>query len=104
MSSLLDFHVAYNNGYPPGWGTIDWRAYIQTLREIGYDGYLTGEFVVPIDRTPAALAEQELEVATSGSAAQGTENVLPGQKTEVLSERYYDLLVQQTGNFLRGLL
>jgi sugar phosphate isomerase/epimerase len=103
-SYLVDFHVADNNGYPPGWGTIDWRAYIQTLRGIGYDGYLTGEFVVPIDRTPAALAEQELEVATSESVVQGKENVLHNQKTEVLSERYYDLLVQQTGSFLHALI
>ena len=78
------YGVADNNGYPPGRGTIDWRAYITALREVGYDGYLSAEFVVPIDRTPAALAEQEVEeVAATGS----THRV-------VLSERYYDQLVQ----------
>lgn len=90
-SYLIDFHVADNNGYPPGRGAINWQAHMNALREIGYYGYLTGEFVVPIDRTPAALAEQEIEDAVE-------------QGTNVLSERYYDLLVRQTGDFLRPFL
>ena len=103
-SYLIDFHVADNNGYPPGNGTIDWRAYMKALREIGYDGYLTGEFVVPIDRTPAALTEQEIEDTSFVGTTQGRENFLHDNATGVLSERYYDLLVRQGGNFLRPLI
>jgi sugar phosphate isomerase/epimerase len=103
-SYLIDFHVADNNGYPPGWGAIDWQAHINALREIDYNGYLTGEFVVPIDRTPAALAEQETEDAAASHTTQGSGSFLSEHAAGVLSERYYDLLVQQTGDFLRPML
>jgi D-psicose/D-tagatose/L-ribulose 3-epimerase len=103
-SYLIDFHVADNNGYPPGRGAINWRAYMDALREIGYHGYLTGEFVVPIDRTPAALAEQEVEDAATSHTTQSTKDFLREQGTGVLSEHYYDLLVRQTGDFLRPYL
>jgi sugar phosphate isomerase/epimerase len=50
---LFDFHIADNNRFAAGLGTIDWKAIIGTLREVGYDGALTNEFVAPVDRTPA---------------------------------------------------
>ncbi|GAC1644934.1 MAG: sugar phosphate isomerase/epimerase [Ktedonobacteraceae bacterium] len=103
-SYLVDFHVADNNGYPPGRGTIDWRAHIKALREIGYNGYLTGEFVVPIDRTPAALTEQEIDDVAGTDVTQNVQGFSRENKPGVLSEHYYDLLVQQTANFLRPLL
>ena len=33
---------------------LDWPKIVETLKEIGYDGALTDEFVAPVDRTPAA--------------------------------------------------
>lgn len=51
---LFDFHVADNNRFAAGLGHIDWKRVVDTLREIGYDGALTNEFVAPVDRTPAA--------------------------------------------------
>ena len=51
---LFDFHVADNNRFAAGLGHLDWARIIGTLREIGYDGALTNEFVAPVDRTPAA--------------------------------------------------
>ncbi|MEZ5805939.1 MAG: sugar phosphate isomerase/epimerase, partial [Rhizobiaceae bacterium] len=50
---LFDFHVADNNRFAAGLGTIDWKGLVKTLREVGYDGALTNEFVAPVDRTPA---------------------------------------------------
>ena len=50
---LFDFHVADNNRFAAGLGTIDWKKIVGTLKEIGYDGALTNEFVAPVDRTPA---------------------------------------------------
>ena len=43
---------------PPGRGDIDWKAVLGVLGEIGYDGCVTSEFVMPIDRTP--LVSQSL--------------------------------------------
>jgi sugar phosphate isomerase/epimerase len=51
---LVDFHVADNNRFAAGLGHIDWTRIVETLREVGYDGALTNEFVAPVDRTPAA--------------------------------------------------
>ncbi len=51
---LFDFHVADNNRFAAGLGDLDWPKIVGTLKEIGYDGALTNEFVAPVDRTPAA--------------------------------------------------
>ncbi|PKA41548.1 sugar phosphate isomerase/epimerase [Rhizobium sullae] len=51
---LFDFHIADNNRFAAGLGMLDWPKIIGTLREIGYDGAVTNEFVAPVDRTPAA--------------------------------------------------
>ncbi|MFC6486711.1 sugar phosphate isomerase/epimerase family protein [Nitratireductor sp. GCM10026969] len=51
---LFDFHIADNNRFAAGLGHLDWPKIIGTLKEIGYDGALTNEFVAPVDRTPAA--------------------------------------------------
>ncbi len=50
---LYDFHVADTNRFACGWGHWDWAKLVGTLKEIGYDGALTVEFVAPVDRTPA---------------------------------------------------
>ena len=50
---LADFHVADNNRMALRHGRLDWGQIIGTLKEIGYDGALTVEFVAPLDRTPA---------------------------------------------------
>lgn len=50
---LVDFHVADNNRLACGLGALNWAAIVRTLKEAGYDGALTVEFVAPIDRTPA---------------------------------------------------
>ncbi|MVA97400.1 TIM barrel protein [Nitratireductor sp. CAU 1489] len=52
---LFDFHVADNNRFAAGLGHLDWAKIVATLKDIGYDGALTNEFVAPVDRTPAAI-------------------------------------------------
>jgi sugar phosphate isomerase/epimerase len=52
---LFDFHIADNNRFACGLGALDWKRIVSTLKEIGYDGALTNEFVAPVDRTPAAI-------------------------------------------------
>jgi D-psicose/D-tagatose/L-ribulose 3-epimerase len=46
---LVDFHVADNNRMPPGQGAIDWDGLVRELAGVGYDGYLTVEFVATVD-------------------------------------------------------
>ena len=58
---LFDFHVADNNRFAAGLGQIDWPRIVTTLKEVGYDGALTNEFVAPVDRTPAAPYPEMVE-------------------------------------------
>ena len=58
---LFDFHVADNNRFAAGLGQLDWPKIIGTLKEIGYDGAVTNEFVAPVDRTPAAKYPEMVE-------------------------------------------
>jgi sugar phosphate isomerase/epimerase len=51
---LFDFHIADNTRFAAGLGQLNWPKIIGTLKEIGYDGAVTNEFVAPVDRTPAA--------------------------------------------------
>jgi D-psicose/D-tagatose/L-ribulose 3-epimerase len=63
---LTNFHIADNNRRAPGDGTWDWKALLGTLKEVGYEGYLTTEFVIPFDRSP--LAAQGGDVGTTATA------------------------------------
>jgi sugar phosphate isomerase/epimerase len=58
---LFDFHIADNNRFACGLGQLDWERIVGTLKEIGYDGALTNEFVAPVDRTPAAKYKNMVE-------------------------------------------
>lgn len=36
-------HIAENHRYQPGTGSLDWKSYMDTLREIGYEGAVVNE-------------------------------------------------------------
>jgi D-psicose/D-tagatose/L-ribulose 3-epimerase len=97
---LIDFHVADNNRMPPGQGALDWEAIVQELTGIGYDGYLTVEFVVPVDRTPLS-ARTEIADASESGASQGMEQFLRDHGTGALPEHYYDEYVHDSIDRLR---
>lgn len=100
---LFDFHVADNNRMACGQGALNWRDIVGTLKEIGYDGALTVEFVAPIDRTPAnpylnatATAEKELTAEQL--------KFIEDHGSGVLSEEFYSWLVETTANTLLPLI
>jgi D-psicose/D-tagatose/L-ribulose 3-epimerase len=97
---LADFHVADNNRMPPGQGALDWEAIVAELTGIGYDGYLTVEFVVPVDRTPLSQRTEIADASESG-ASQGMEQFLRDHGTGALPEHYYDQYVQDSIDRLR---
>lgn len=104
-SQLIDFHVADNNRLPPGQGSIDFKAVIDTLREIGYDGAVTSEFVMPIDRTPlVSKSGQEGKGADEAGTTQGMEKFLRDHGTGMLAAALYDELVRDTAEHIRPLL
>ena len=74
---LGHFHLADNNRWYPGQGTIDFRASLLALHEIGYKGYLSCEYLpLPDEKTAAAKGlaymlalDSALETALAGAPA-----------------------------------
>jgi D-psicose/D-tagatose/L-ribulose 3-epimerase len=100
---LVDFHVADNNRMACGMGALDWPRIVSTLKEIGYDGALTVEFVAPIDRTPA----NPYKNAVAGAEAELTPEQLKfieDHGSGVLSEEFYSWLVEETARTLLPLI
>lgn len=44
-SRVFHFHVADSNRWFPGAGHINFAALLRALRDVGYDGYISGEFL-----------------------------------------------------------
>jgi D-psicose/D-tagatose/L-ribulose 3-epimerase len=100
---LFDFHVADNNRMACGQGQLNWRDIVGMLKEIGYDGALTVEFVAPIDRTPAnpyknAMASAEKELTKEQL------KFIEDHGSGVLSEAFYSWLVETTAKTLLPLI
>ena len=102
-SRLVDFHVADNNRMACGMGALNWSAIVRTLKDIGYDGALTVEFVAPIDRTPANPFPNAIE--------RNPVNISPEQLkfiedhgSSLLSEKFYDWLVERCSAVLLPLI
>lgn len=100
---LVDFHVADNNRMACGMGALNWPKIVQTLKDVGYDGALTVEFVAPLDRTPANPYK---------NAAAGAEKELTAEQLKfiedhgsgVLSDEFYSWLVEETAKTLLPLI
>jgi sugar phosphate isomerase/epimerase len=52
---IFHFHVADSNRWHPGAGHLNFRAILTALRETGYDGYVSGEFMPVPDAHTGAL-------------------------------------------------
>lgn len=51
---IFHFHVADSNRWYPGAGHVDFRSILGTLMDIGYQGYVSGEFIPMPDAVTAA--------------------------------------------------
>ncbi len=100
-SRLNDFHVADNNRLACGMGAFDWKRILGTLKEVGYDGALTVEFVAPLDRTPANPYTNMLE---RGEVTLTPEELkfMVDHGTGNLSDEFYSWLVDETIKTLRA--
>jgi sugar phosphate isomerase/epimerase len=97
---LTDFHVADNNRMACGMGHCDWGRIIGTLKEIGYDGALTVEFVAPVDRTPANPYKNALEKGPVNLTADELK-FIEDHGSSTLSNEFYTWLVDETVKTLR---
>jgi sugar phosphate isomerase/epimerase len=102
-SRIVDFHVCDTNRFACGMGHYDWPKVISCLKEAGYDGALTAEFVVPIDRTPADPYPDALD--------KEPENLTPEQKafieehgSNMISEKFFTWQAEKTAETLLPLI
>jgi sugar phosphate isomerase/epimerase len=100
---IYDFHVADNNRLAPGQGALDWKAIVQTLKKVGYDGALTAEFVAPIDRTPVTRYPNQLEKNPVNISAEQLK-FIRDHGSSVLSEEFYTSLAAKTAETLLPLM
>jgi D-psicose/D-tagatose/L-ribulose 3-epimerase len=97
---LTDFHVADNNRMACGQGALDWGKIIGTLKEIGYKGALTVEFVAPLDRTPANPYKNALETGHVDLTPDELK-FIEDHGSGTLSNEFYTWLVEETIKTLR---
>jgi D-psicose/D-tagatose/L-ribulose 3-epimerase len=97
---LVDFHVADNNRKPPGEGAHDWSVILAALREARYDGYLSSEFVLPMDRTPLGARQY----GDAGTVSVSEDKFLRDHASGDVSAEYYDRCVERTIAHLRQYL
>lgn len=100
---LVDFHVADNNRMACGMGALDWPLIVKTLKEVGYDGALTVEFVAPLDRTPANPYQNAVAAAEAELTAEQLQ-FIQDHGSGVLSEEFYSWLVAETAKTLLPLI
>ena len=85
---------------PPGQGAIDWELIVRTLDEVGYDAYLTVEFVATVDRSRIS-ERREIGDASEADASVGLEQFLRDHGTGAVPESLYDEYVQESADCLR---
>ena len=100
---LYDFHVADNNRLAAGLGQIDWPKIVATLREIGYDGALTNEFVACVDRTPAAIYPDMVERNPVDISPEQLK-FIQDHGSSVLTEKFYDNQMKITAQTILPLI
>ncbi len=97
-SRLVDFHVADNNRFPPGGGALDWKKLIATLKQAGYDGWITSEFVVPLDRSPLAVKDE----AAGTTATEAELKFIRDHGSDLMSDAAYSRHVENTIKHLKA--
>lgn len=100
---LHDFHVADNNRMAAGMGTLDWPRIVATLKEVGYDGALTNEFVAPIDRTPVSPYPDQIEKNPVDISPE-QRKFIEDHGSSLLSETFYTSLVGKTATTILPLI
>ena len=100
---LVNFHVADNNRMACGMGNLDWPAIVAVLREVGYNGALSVEFCPPLDRTPANLWPDSVDVNPVGITA-SERKFLQDHGSSVFSAGFYDMHVRRSAETLLPLI
>jgi sugar phosphate isomerase/epimerase len=100
---LVDVHVAENNRLAPGMGNVDWKRFVATLREAGYQGALTMEAVAPVDRTPVTPWPNQVEKNPVDISPEQLK-FIQDHGSSLLSEEFYTMLYETASKTLLPLI
>lgn len=100
---VYDIHIADNNRFAPGMGSLDFQAIVKTIQSTGYDGALTLEFLATVDRTPASPYGEQVEKNPVGITAEQMK-FLVDHGSNLLSDSFYTGLFNQSVKVLRPLI
>ena len=100
---IYDIHIADNNRFAPGMGTLDFTRIVQTIKDTGYDGALTLEFVATIDRTPANRYGPQVETNPVDVSPEQMQFIID-HGSSLLSDKFYTGLFEQSMKILRPLI
>ena len=100
---IYDIHIADNNRFAPGMGTLDFPAIVKTIKSTGYTGALTLEFVATIDRTPASPYGEQVETNPVDVSPEQLKFIID-HGSNLLSDKFYTGLFTQSVKVLRPLM
>jgi len=100
---IYDVHIADNNRFAPGMGTLDFPAIVKTIKSTGYTGALTLEFVATIDRTPASPYGEQVETNPVDVSPEQLKFIID-HGSNLLSDKFYTGLFTQSVKVLRPLM
>lgn len=100
---IHDVHLADSNRFALGMGHLDFGAIVQTLRDVGYDGALSLEFVATVDRTPANPYGPQVETHPVDISPQ-QKQFLIDHGSHLLSDEFYSSLFTRSMQVLRPLV
>ena len=99
---IYDVHIADNNRFAPGMGTLDFPAIVETIKSV-YDGAMTLEFVATIDRTPASPYGDQVETNPVDVTPEQMKFIID-HGSNLLADKFYTELYHQSVKVLRPLL
>ena len=100
---IVDVHIADNNRFAPGMGTLNFPAIVETIKSTGYDGALTLEFVATIDRTPASPYGVQVETKPVDVTPEQMKFIID-HGSNLLSDAFYTSLFERSVKVLRPLI
>jgi sugar phosphate isomerase/epimerase len=100
---IHDVHLADSNRFALGMGHLDFAAIVQTLRDVGYAGALSLEFVATIDRTPANPYGPQADTHPVDISPQQKQFIID-HGSHLLSDEFYSSLFARSMQVLRPLV
>ncbi|HEY0821818.1 MAG TPA: sugar phosphate isomerase/epimerase family protein [Rhizobacter sp.] len=100
---IHDVHLADSNRFALGMGHLDFGAILSTLREVGYEGALSLEFVATLDRTPANPYGAQAETRPVDISPQQKQFIID-HGSNLLSDEFYTSLFARSMDVLRPLM